>query len=85
MHDPSFMALALTVSEKMTLTQTRQNVDAATAGDDNDDAGKGIHMSHFSFAGETKTTEASLISWLVGCFGFNGPFRQYFSLYRAVS
>ena len=21
----------------------------------------------------------------VGCFGFNGPFRQYFSLYRAVS
>ena len=25
------------------------------------------------------------ISWLVGCFGFNGPLRQYFSLYRAVS
>ena len=23
--------------------------------------------------------------WLVGCFGFHGPFRQYFSLYRAVS
>ena len=23
--------------------------------------------------------------WLVGCFGFNGPSRQYFSLYRAVS
>ena len=23
--------------------------------------------------------------WLVGGFGFNGPFRQYFSLYRAVS
>ena len=23
--------------------------------------------------------------WLVGCFGFNGPFRQYFSLYRTVS
>ena len=22
---------------------------------------------------------------LVGCFGLNGPFRQYFSLYRAVS
>ena len=22
--------------------------------------------------------------WLVGCFGFNGPLRQYFSLYRAV-
>ena len=21
--------------------------------------------------------------WLVGCFGFNGPLRQYFSLYRA--
>ena len=24
-------------------------------------------------------------SWLVGCFGFNDPLRQYFSLYRAVS
>ena len=23
--------------------------------------------------------------WLVGCFGFNGPLRRYFSLYRAVS
>ena len=22
--------------------------------------------------------------WLVGCFGFNGPLRQYFSLYRAA-
>ena len=25
-----------------------------------------------------------LVGWLVGCFGLNGPFRQYFSLYRAV-
>ena len=24
------------------------------------------------------------VNWLVGCFGFNGPLRQYFSLYRAV-
>ena len=23
--------------------------------------------------------------WLVGCFGLNGPVRQYFSLYRAAS
>ena len=23
--------------------------------------------------------------WLSGCFGLNGPLRQYFSLYRAVS
>ena len=23
--------------------------------------------------------------WLVSCFGLNGPLRQYFSLYRAVS
>ena len=22
---------------------------------------------------------------IVGCYGFNGPLRQYFSLYRAVS
>ena len=26
-----------------------------------------------------------IFGWLVGCFGFNGPLRQYFSLYRAVS
>ena len=25
------------------------------------------------------------IGWLVGCFGLNGPLRQYFSLYPAVS
>ena len=25
------------------------------------------------------------LNWLVGCFGFNGPLRQYFSLYRADS
>ena len=25
------------------------------------------------------------IHWLVGCFGLNGPLRQYFGLYRAVS
>ena len=25
------------------------------------------------------------VGWLVGCFGFNGLLRQYFSLYRAVS
>ena len=24
-------------------------------------------------------------TWLVGCLGFNGPFKQYFSLYRGVS
>ena len=28
---------------------------------------------------------SQLRGWLVGCFGFNGPLRQYFSLYRAVS
>ena len=26
-----------------------------------------------------------IFGWLVGCFGFNDPLRQYFSLYRAVS
>ena len=24
------------------------------------------------------------VGWLVGCFGFNGPLRQYFSLNRGV-
>ena len=26
-----------------------------------------------------------IVSWMVGCFGYNGPLRQYFSLYRVVS
>ena len=31
------------------------------------------------------TLRARLVGWLVGCFGLNGPLRQYFSVYRAVS
>ena len=27
----------------------------------------------------------SASGWLVGCFGFSDPLRQYFSLYQAVS
>ena len=27
----------------------------------------------------------STVDWLVGCSGFNGALRQYFSLYQAVS
>ena len=30
-------------------------------------------------------TRQKKIGWFAGCFGFNGPLRQYFSLYRAVS
>ena len=29
--------------------------------------------------------QTELTYWLVGCFAFSGPLRQYFSLYRAVS
>ena len=29
-------------------------------------------------------THSYLDGWLVGCFGLNGPLRQYFSLYWAV-
>ena len=25
------------------------------------------------------------VGWLVGCMGFHGPLKQYFSLYRAIS
>ena len=35
--------------------------------------------SHLSVSGQYRKY------WLVGCLGFNGPLRQYFSLYRAVS
>ena len=37
-----------------------------------------------SLGWKQKTTD-SLVDWVVGCFGLNGPLRQYFSLYRAVS
>ena len=30
-------------------------------------------------------TKVWLVGWLVGCFWFNSPLRQYFNLYRAVS
>ena len=33
---------------------------------------------------KTGSNEGLKVGWLVG-FGFNGPLRQYFSLYRAVS
>ena len=41
----------------------------------------------FYVMGKALTGELSCYwsCWLVGCFGFNGPLRQYFSLYRAVS
>ena len=32
-----------------------------------------------------KINASHSLDWLVGCFGLNGPLRQYFSLYRAVS
>ena len=38
------------------------------------------HSRHLSVCGQYRKR-----FWLVGCFGFNGPLRQYFSLYRAVS
>ena len=31
------------------------------------------------------TADRHIIGWLVGCFGLNGPLRQYFSLYSAFS
>ena len=34
---------------------------------------------------DEKFLEVVRHGWLVGCFGFNGPLRQYFSLYRAIS
>ena len=32
-----------------------------------------------------KYFETVNVGWSVGCFGFNDPLRQYFSLYRTVS
>ena len=35
--------------------------------------------------GNLERTWEVRVGWLVGCFGLNGPLRQYFSLYRDVS
>ena len=32
-----------------------------------------------------RPTDRWIVCWLVGCVRLNGPLRQYFSLYRAVS
>ena len=43
----------------------------------------------FTTNGHSKLRLAGMVKrlcgWLVGCFGFKGPLRQYFSLYQAVS
>ena len=51
---------------------------------------KGVLSSKLVFVGRWgedygKPSGWWLVGWLVGCFGFNGPLRQYFSLYRAIS
>ena len=35
--------------------------------------------------GRLRIVSEGYVGWLVGCFGFNGPLRQYFRLYLAVS
>ena len=42
-------------------------------------------IMNFPFGINGKYIIFRLVGWLVGCFGLNGPLRQYFSLYRAVS
>ena len=39
---------------------------------------KNVHMY-------TSPKLCETLDWLVGCFGLNGPLRQYFSLCRAIS
>ena len=44
-----------------------------------------IRVGRGFFCNPKFLTHSYLDGGLVGCFGFNGPLRQYFSLYRAVS
>ena len=44
-----------------------------------------VNFQNYDATPLIQTSSESNIDWLVGCFGFNGPLRQYFSLYRAVS
>ena len=43
------------------------------------------HFFHFWYLKWFFLAKLSFPEILVGCFGFNDPLRQYFSLYRAVS
>ena len=45
-----------------------------------------IYVIHVDFVGKQNCTADRVeVGWLVGCFGFNDPLRQYFSLNQAVS
>ena len=43
------------------------------------------HFFFFWRGGWLEYVNLFYYGWLAGCFGPNGPLRQYFSLYRAVS
>ena len=47
-------------------------------------AGGGLFGPFFPRLSFSPLSPSLWVGWLVGCFGFNGPLRQYFSLYRAV-
>ena len=50
-----------------------------------DDLDHMTNMAAMPIYGKSLKKSSSPVGWLVGCFGLNGPLRQYFSLYRAVS
>ena len=65
------MALALIVSEKMTLTQKVYAADDDDDDDnDDDDAGKAVHMSRFCFPGETIKYQIMIILLFSGLVGW---------------
>ena len=44
-----------------------------------------VAQGPFLYPKDAMRHNRDISGWLVGCFGLNGPLRQYFSLYRAVS
>ena len=44
----------------------------------------GKYLARALMAKDARDCECVSAIWLVGCFGFSGSLRQYFSLYRAV-
>ena len=48
------------------------------------ETGRAIFVTFASLLVSVYVMGKVLSGWLVGCFGLNGPLRQYFSLYRAV-
>ena len=85
-HQPCRSRLSQLRKEKdLTLTSLLVNVSLGSAEKLKTSVDYARSLTCQSFSRGRFVLFCDALGWLVGCFGFNGPLRQYFSLYRAVS